>query len=133
MCRISNRWLLVLLLSLLAAGCTSYSSKFRGVADKIKKHPHFQSLNAQMEYEISPGQSEAIPYSAMVILKYADPETGEDQVYRVRYGYQPTFRDDQPREWNWVLENVERPLESGQWEQFSEILKQPKMVDMLRP
>jgi len=51
----------------------------------------------------------------------------------VRYGYQPTFRDDQPREWNWVLENVERPLESGQWEQFSEILKQPKMVDMLRP
>ena len=133
MSRITTRWLLILLLSLLAAGCTSYSSKFRGVADKVRKHPHFQSLNAQIDYEIEPGQSEVIPYIAILMLKYVDAETGEDQVYRVRYGYQPTFHDGKPRDWNWVLSNVERPLESGQWEQFPEILKQPKMLDMLRP
>ncbi|MFP6620667.1 MAG: hypothetical protein VB877_15085 [Pirellulaceae bacterium] len=132
MSRTTTRWLLVLLLSLLAAGCTSYSSKFRRVADKIRKHPHFQSLNAHMDYEIEPGQSEAIPYIAILMLKYADAETGEDQVYRVRYGYPQTFRDNNPREWNWVLANVERSLESGQWEQFPEILKQPTMLDMLR-
>ena len=131
--RIAVRGFLALFILSLTTGCNSYSSKFKKVAEKIRQHEYFQSLEAEMDYKFEPGDAESIPFHAIMELEYVDEKTGKTQALRVRYGYQPTFPEGGPREWNWILANVEQRLENGEWQRMPSIVDKPKLLDMLRP
>ena len=130
--RSSLLWILVAL-SILTSGCSTYSSKFRTVVAKIKQDEFFHSLDATLRYELQGGDSEAIPYRAVVYLEYVDAETNKKVVHRCLYQYTLTWEQGESRDWNWQLAAVHQQSPSGEWILSREAVVQPGFLKMLRP